>query len=417
MKIDSQETLKIALNATSQLIVRFSGTLTSFLATFLIAKFLGVEELGSFIKITTFVTLFYLLIDYGINSYFLKHHFEKAEELFGNLLALRFFISIFVFILVGAIALILPYNGNSGYSGIEKIGILIFSCTLFTEGILVSFSGLLQKHLLQKKLILPSILSNLVLLAGICFSIYLQSLFFLLLSYPISEILQIILLHLFLKKNISYSFSLFSFSSFSKKALFSSSPLALMLVLNVVYFRADSFILALFKNNVDVGVYGFAYKIFEFLIAFPAFFSAGVFPILIKNAHNEKVFEDKVLSHTGILLGASLVFLTASCLLAPFIVLVKPEFLQAVFPLQILSCSLPFFFLTSLFQWVLLLKEKIKQLVFIYAFTMFLNILLNVMFIPKYSYVAASFITFFTEALVCLCMILIIIQLKFNKNE
>lgn len=416
MKIDSKETLKIALNATSQLVVRFSGTLTSFLATFLIAKFLGVEELGSFIKITTFVALFYLFIDYGINSYFLKHHFEKAEELFGNLLALRFFISIFVFILVGVLTLALPDNGNSGYSGIEKIGILIFSCTLFTEGVLVSFSGLLQKHLLQRKLILPSILSSVILLAGICLSIYLHSLSMLLLSYPVSELFQIILLHLFLKRNISYSFSFLSFSSFSRKALLSSSPLALMLVLNVVYFRADSFILALFRNNMDVGIYGFSYKIFEFLIAFPTFFSAGVFPILIKNVNNEKVFEDKVLSHAGILLGASLIFLTISCILAPFIALIKPEFLQAVFPLQILSCSLPFFFLTSLFQWVLLLKEKIKQLVFIYASTMFLNILLNIIFIPKYSYIAASFITLVTEGLVCLFMIFIIIRLRFNKN-
>jgi len=416
VRIDTKETIRIGLNATSQLFVRFSGAFTSFAATFLIAKFLGVEELGSFVKITSFVSIFYLIIDFGINSYFLKHHFEKAEELFGNLITLRFILSIFAFAISAIIATVLPFTGTSGYSGFEKIGILVFSLTFFTEGILVSFSGLLQKHLLQRKLIIPSIFSSAFLLLGILFAVSINSIPLLLLSYPVSEILQIVILHVLLKKNITYSLNLNSFSSFSKKALISSSPLALILVLNVVYFKADSFILALFKNNTEVGIYGFSYKIFEFLIVFPTFFSAGVFPVLIKNANNKKVFEEKVLFHTGILLCLSLIFLASSFLLAPFVVLIKPEFLPAILPIQILCASLPFFFITSLFQWVLLLKEKLKQLVFIYAFTMCVNIILNLYFIPKYSYIAASFITLLTEGLVCFLMIVIIIRLKFKGN-
>ena len=187
-----------------------------------------------------------------------------------------------------------------------------------------------------------------------------------------------------------------------------SAPLALMLFLNVLYFRVDTFLLALYKSNIDVGAYGFSYKIFEFLIAFPTFLSASIFPILITHKNDNLKFNKKVKSYSVLLLVSAIVLSVIVFLFAPIITVIKPDLTQAVLPLRILSFSLPFFFLTSLFQWVILLRNKVKILIGIYAITMLLNIFLNVLYVPTYSYVAASIITVITEGIVFVLMLLVV---------
>ncbi|MGE5041669.1 MAG: oligosaccharide flippase family protein [Candidatus Levyibacteriota bacterium] len=414
MKLDTAEILKVFGNTFSQLIIRFSGAGTTFLVTLFLARFLGVDTLGSFIKVTSFVAIFYLLIDFGLNTIYLKDYFHKTEELFGNLLLLRFLISSSVFLLVLAIAVFLPHTENSGYSIAEKIGILIYSFTIFTEGILVSFNGLLQKNLLQKKLVMPSLASSVVTILLVLLGVWAHNLFIILASYPIGELVQVSAISISLKNKVSYKRLPASFRSFSRKSLFAASPLALMLFLNVVYFRADSFILALLKSATDVGLYGFSYKVFEFLISVPTFLSASVFPILIAVHADRKLFRQKIFSYAGILLAVSGILTGAVFLLSPLVSLVRSDLAPAVIPLRILSFSLPFFFLTSLFQWAILLQGKIKLLLFIYGITMVLNVILNVLYIPVFSYIASSYITLATEGLVFLLMLMVFLTSKKN---
>lgn len=405
MKIEAAELIQVFGNTLSQVIVRFSGTITTFAATLLIVSFMGIDSLGSFVTITSFVALFYLLIDFGLNTVYLRDFFKDTEEFFGNLVLLRFLISSAVFSVVVLLVFLIPTGLVHGFSIADKLGIIIFSLTLFTEGILVSFTGLTQKKLLQKTLLFPSIVSSMVVLGIIYCGVSSSNLYLILLSYPFGELVQIVLTYLAVKKQIVFKLLPASFYSFSKTALLAAAPLALMLFLNVVYFRVDTILLSFYKPASDVGAYGFAYKVFEFMLVFPTFLSASVFPLLIFHKENITEFHKRVKSYSFILLGSSVALGTMVFVLSPFIVFIKPDLAEAVTPLKILSFSLPFFFLTSLFQWVLLLRGKVKILIGIYLFTMIINVILNILYIPQFSYLAAAIVTGITEGIVFFCMI------------
>ncbi|MDO8270088.1 MAG: polysaccharide biosynthesis C-terminal domain-containing protein, partial [Candidatus Levybacteria bacterium] len=103
--------------------------------------------------------------------------------------------------------------------------------------------------------------------------------------------------------------------------------------------------------------------------------------------------------------GIALIVVPVVLVFSPLIQLFKKEFIYSVGPLQILSLSLPFFFLTSLLQWHFIIRGKIKFLLPLYGGALLLNLTLNFIFIPQYSYYAAAVTTGICEALVFVIML------------
>ena len=66
-------------------------------------------------------------------------------------------------------------------------------------------------------------------------------------------------------------------------------PIALSIVLTLIYFKIDTIFLSLMKPAADVGIYGVAYRVLEVLIFFPAIFSGIMMPLLSRNAVTDRV--------------------------------------------------------------------------------------------------------------------------------
>jgi O-antigen/teichoic acid export membrane protein len=178
----------------------------------------------------------------------------------------------------------------------------------------------------------------------------------------------------------------------------SSIPLGLTLVFNLIYFRADSFIMTVTRSTQEVGIYGFAYKIFEFPLVIPTFFMNSVYPLMI---NKENLQLKKIIYKSGaFLLPVSLILFGLIWVFAPFISLVKSDFIGSITALRILAGGLPFFFLSSLTMWSLISLKKQKSLFVVYLFSMIINIVLNLIYIPRFGYIAASYITVVSEFIV-----------------
>lgn len=404
METNSPENKTIAINTFSQFLVRLFSSSTTLVTTLLISFFLGTGTFGSFIKITTFVSFFYLIADFGINGIFIKDYGEKD---FGNFLLLRILGSALLIFLVCLIVFFLPYNSitNAGFSSIEKLGIILFSLTIGTQSLFLTLSAVLQKNKTYAKSIVPSLVSSMSLIVLVSLSVYYKNIFLILFSYVISGVILLSLLFRQINKHYSIHFAVFKFWSFSKGILIASLPLALMLFLNLVYAKADILILSVMKPTTDVGIYGFSYRFFEFAIAIPAFFANSMYPLLLEKKGNKQLFEQATKKYSLQLLIFSFVVTTLLFAGSPILKLLRADYQASVLPLQILSLSLPFFFLTSLLQWVLVIKNKKYFLVAIYAFSMIINISANVLFIPHYSYIASSVITVVCEVVVFLAML------------
>jgi O-antigen/teichoic acid export membrane protein len=389
----------IVTNTFYQILSRGTTAFITFLITLLLARTVGVEGFGEFTKITSYIAFFYLLVDFGLNAVFLQQY---EKERYKQLFFLRIILSVIAIIIANSIAFLLPYNVQTGvgFSPLVKIGIGIFSFSLVSQAIILSASAIFQKNLRYIDLTKSTIVGSLVTLLCVVLVVELQlPFYFFLVSFIVGTTVTAILSQWF----ISTPLTPFALDMpLVKKMLTQSTPLLLMLVFNLVYFKIDILLLSFLKPTTDVGIYGLAYRFFDFLIALPLFLSNSLYPLFL-TTHASK-FRSTVLFYVAIAFGLAIVIVVPFWFLSPLLVLIKEEFADAISPLRFLLLSLPLFFATSIVQWALIAQKKQTFLMWVYLAVACLNMLLNALFIPYASYNASAIITGVSEGLVLLLL-------------
>jgi len=168
-------------------------------------------------------------------------------------------------------------------------------------------------------------------------------------------------------------------------------------------------ILSFYTTSANVGLYDVAYRVFDFLIALPLFLSNVLYPKLLQEEKNNRNVKSKLIMYVLLFTLLGVIVAIPVWFVCPIIFsLIKEEFVPAVIPLRILLTSLPLFFATNIMQWILLSKKKQIALAYIYASLMLSNIVLNILFIPQFGYVASAIITGVSEALVAVAMLFLL---------
>lgn len=394
---------KIAFNTLVQIGGKLITAGVAFLITILVARQFGVEGYGEFTKIMTYVALFYLMGDFGFNAIILRQMetSSKGESLFSNLLGLRIILSVFLISLSFLILFFLPYNSliNQGFSPFVKLGIIIASLTILTQAIFTTTNVLFQKNLRYDQSVFAASFGSFITLISVAFFVFLRApLLTIIASFIIgSTATAIVALNLashWEKIRLAFNFSLW------RRLFWQTLPLGLTLIFNLVYFRLDTLILTLLRPTFEVGIYGLAYKFFEFPLAIPTFFMNSLYPVMLKYKESPAKLMSLVKKTSFFLLVLSLFLLIFLFFLAPLLTLIRSHFSLSVLAFRILIASLPLFFLSSLFMWLLIALEKQSLLAFLYGLTMVFNIILNLIFIPQYGYLAAAVTTGLTELLI-----------------
>lgn len=404
---------QVSTNTLFQLVGRIVTSGTSFVATIAIARAFGISAYGDLAKITSFVGLFYILPDFGLNAIYLQ--LTSKKEKFTELLSLRLLLGVIGIIAIGSIVWFLPYSLSSGYSPLVKIGILIFSLTLFTEGIANSTAAIFQKKLSYSLATVANVAGSIVFLLGVGFSVLFSfSIFGIILSYIVSGIIKAFLGVLLSGEKIA---SETIDMTFFRPLLLQTLPITIMLIINLLYFRVDMVLLSFLKPTQDVAVYDLAYRFFDFLIALPLFLSNSLYPHLLAWGKNYRTVIRKLIFSVVVFFGIGCVVSLPVILFSPLLRFIKPEFIHSSFALTLLTLSLPIFFATSILQWVLIAQKKQKFLLWVYAFSLLINIALNLVFIPQYSYVASAIITGVSEGFVLVSLLAYSFWIFQKKNN
>lgn len=388
----------IVKNTFYQLATRVFTSGIGFLTTLIIARQFGVLGYGDFTKIVSFVALFYLIADFGLNAVFLRDD-EKGIH-FRDLFYFRLLIATSLIILANTMSFLLPFNEQLGIGFGEnvRLGILLFSLSILNQAILTTCNAVFQRKLKYNLSMFSSIAgSSITLISVLVFTILNFSLYYILLAMLIGGGITSFLSILLAKENISLKIP---DTAFIKKLLVEGFPLALALIFNLIYFRIDIIILSFLKPTSDVGIYGFSYKFFDFLIALPLFLSNALYPSLLIHRNNYRNFFMIAKKYFLLLLMFSFFLIFVLWFLAPLIGLVRNDFYPSVFTFRILLLSLPFFFATSILQWALIAQKEQKFLMYVYLVASILNIILNLIFIPIASYTASAIITGVSEGII-----------------
>lgn len=393
--------LKVSLNTLYQLIGRSLTSFANFIVILLIAKSLGSLGLGQYNKVIAFMGIFSLLVDFGLNPIFLK--IGKERQIFF-LIFLRLIIGWLVFIIIQPIVFILPYNRalNSGFSFQEKIYLELIALVLFLYPFLHSAGAIFQKQERFDLTVWPNLARAVIVLLIGSYSFLTKNLFFFFLANIFGLVVYTIIAFFLLFFNLNLVKEILNCFpvdfDFVKTLLKKSLPLGTTLFLNLLYVRADVLILSLLRSTTEVGIYSLAYKFFEFPLNISSFLMGSLYPVFLKSHKKNKKFFYRQVKKSGLLIFFfSLLIFLVSFVFAPVIGLIKKEFYQSILPFRILSFSYPVFFLSNLFLWVIITENKEKILPFVYGLSLVLNVILNLVFIPRYGYNAAAVITVVSE--------------------
>ncbi len=157
----------------------------------------------------------------------------------------------------------------------------------------------------------------------------------------------------------------------------------------------------------------------ENLLLLWGFYMASVFPLLTKLKTTDKQKFNYLFRSTFLIaIGSSIVLTAISYLFAPVIVYLLGgiHFNSSIPAFRILIFSLPFLFLNNSFYYYFLIKNRFSIFVFSISIAFISNVLINIIAIPRYGYLAASITTVITEVVLFICLsIMFIIISKENK--
>jgi O-antigen/teichoic acid export membrane protein len=176
-------------------------------------------------------------------------------------------------------------------------------------------------------------------------------------------------------------------------------PLGITFIITTVYFKVDVPILQRFRPYSEVGYYTFAYKPFESLLFIPFALRSVIFPVLSVYHRRspervlplaEKFFKALVILGWPITVG---VFL-----LAPQFNSLLHLYAGSEPALQILSLAIVFMFADNTFAATLNAIDKQNVFALVAMVGLVINVGVNLVVIPRYGYLGASWAVVVTEA-------------------
>jgi O-antigen/teichoic acid export membrane protein len=322
-----------------------------------------------------------------------------AERVVGNLLALRWLSALSI---LGAGTLfVLFFN----FTATEKIAIAIASASFIAVAGTQLLSGVFQSKLAMRYVTTAELVGRAILLGLSWLVVRLDlGLYAVVLAVVAGSIINFLIVWQSTKKflRIKLRFD----RDYWVATLRDTVPIALSIVLNLIYFRADTIILRLYKGAYDVGLYGSAYKILEILNTFPIMFVGLLLPALGAAFAGQQRERFQMIFQKGfdLLLMAIVPMLIGGWWLAePALKLFGgAEYAPAAPVLRLLLFAVAALFLGSLSGHTITIINRQRQMVWTYLGVAVLGLSLYLVLIPTYSLYGAAWGTIITETLIAI---------------
>lgn len=183
-----------------------------------------------------------------------------------------------------------------------------------------------------------------------------------------------------------------------------------------IYVNSDTTMLGFFKNNIDVGIYAAATKIYNIVRSLLTAFITVITPRLTyyyakrnENTEYENLFNKSLRGYVAVIIPAGIGMLLISS--QSILILSGKEYILASNALKILSIALIFSTSGSFIaNAVLIITGQERRILLATSLGAIINVGLNLFFIPMYSYAGTALTTLISEILV------FGIQLFFSKQ-
>ena len=369
-----------------------------------IARALGVENFGLYSAIFSFVGLFQFLSDFGLNKTLLKFgstDTAQAQISFGNALFVKSILAIPTILLITFLGFL------SGYRSNEILILLLFAISLIFESYGTVFSSI-RRILGSFKLvsffrILKSAINLIIIIIAFSvqnsvLSLALANAILNFVIFIISLINTVLLLKPKLRIRLIRDF-------FGDSIIFSLNDFFLN-----IYVRLSTVLISLFYDLHTVGIYSAAVRFTRIANLLPNQVRFALLPTMYKILDNNKEEKSKMVFIT--LLKYMIIFSTP---LALSILFFSDSIIHLIFGRKY-DLSIPLVNLFSLFIYLRFVEtpfnlfyiamNKHKNMVYFQGITTLLNVILNLMLIPKYSVYGACYATLISETFFSLLLVI-----------
>lgn len=381
------------------------------------ASYLGAEDFGVLSLALSITGIFGIVADMGLNTLItrdLARDKLKTDKYVSNTVLMKILLSFLTF------GLIFVIINLFGYSEPVKTVIYIMTLAVVINSFSGVFNAVIQANEKMEYISISQILTSALMLVGVLLGInYNLDLFYFAILYVISNslIFFYILIVYFWKFSIPKIEIDFSFWKPTMNEAWAYGVTGLS---GLLYTYADSILLSLMQGNLVVGFYSAAYRFTLVLLFIPNAVNSAIFPVMSKfyltskdslNLVNERYFKYMVI--LGIPIGFGTTILADKIILLFF----GPGYLESIIALKILIWTIVFTFAGASFVQLLLSINKQVLVTKISGICLLVNIILNLILIPNFSYIGASVVTVITEVILVSYIIAASFKLGYRINS
>lgn len=368
-----------------------------FFITMYTARYLGAEGYGILSLALSITGIFGILADLGLNTLMVREiarNKELADTYISNTFLMKIILSLLTFGLMFSVVNII------GYSSTVSTVIYLITFSVIINAFVGVFNAVFQAHEKMEYVSVSTILSSIAMLLGTAVGIYYH---YDLIYFAMLYIISYGLVFIYISITYLWKFSLPRIHidlSFWKPTIKEAWPFGITSLSGTLYTYIDSIMLSIIQGNTVVGWYSAAYRLMLITLFIPNTVNTAIFPVMSRfytssrdslNLMYERYF--KYMLIIGIPMGFGTTILADKIILLIF----GSGYTQSILALQILIWTMVFTFAGASF--VQLLQSVNRQIVItkISIICVLINILLNLVLIPRYSYIGASFATLLTE--------------------
>lgn len=373
------------------------GTAIGLLTVALLQRYMGVTGYGAYTTAMAYLGFLSVLADLGLYMMLIRELAKPdvdASRAVGNLLGLRWVSAAIILGLGVALATFFPYTTD------VKHAIFIGSWSFVAVAATQLLSGIFQTKLQMGRVAGAELTGRIILLLAMLWVIKTDAgLSGAMLAVVAGSLASFVLIWVAAQRFVPLR-PRFEWT-YWRQMLSETWPVAISIVLNLIYFRLDTILLSLFSSQYQVGLYGAAYKVLEVLNTFPIMFVGLLLPVLGRafEEHDRDRFRSVFQRGFELLWTAFIPIMVGGWILSEKILVAisGADFAPAAPALRLLLVAVGALFLNALSGHVVTVIHRQRQMVWTYLGVAVMGVVAYLVLIPRFDIRGAATGTILTE--------------------
>ncbi len=384
---------KLAQNTAIQVLGKGLATILGIATIGIFTRHLGVAGYGDFTFVLTYLSIFAVVVDFGLTLTTVQMISQKqADEkrLLGNLLSVRLLTAVIFLAIAPIIALFFPATH------LIKIAIAVGAISYLFGTTSQMMIGVFQKRLIMWQVVVAELLNRIAVFGGALLAPLLGfDLVAIIWLLVIGNLLQLLTVGHFARRHVELSLR---FETGVIKDIFRRSwPIGASIFFNLIYLKADVLFLNFYRTSEEVGLYGAAYKVVDVMTSIPVMFMGLMLPILtlaISKGHalNFKKTMQKTFDFFSII-AIGFIFGTFALAVPVMELIAGPEFTESGRVLMILGPATAILFFGALYGHAIVAINKQKPMTLGYFAVAVLTVIGYIVLIPRMGMWGAAWMT------------------------